>query len=251
MPRDEFDPKEWADKLERGGFRVSVMHTKHHDGVCFFQSKYREAQPERDFVGEFVEEAHKRGMYVVAYYSATPDAWSCQEQPEWSCIEKDGTRTDLGWGPFPIGICCINNPEYRAFMLGQLEEIQHKYNTDGFWMDIFWFPPQGCFCYHCRSKYARDSGGKKLEDMWGTDEVKLWYRDSFLELFKDIEKIAAYDGVERVVTYNDSGTSPWFGYEKIDDLCNILVAGADPLGIRVFNLDCWLPRENLLNCIPL
>ena len=215
-PRDEFDPKEWADKLQRGGFRVAVMHTKHHDGVCFFRSKYREAQPERDFVGEFVAEAHKRGIYVVAYYSATLDSWSTQEHPEWSCIGKDGNRIELG-GPFPLGVCCINNPGYRAFLLGQLEEIQHNHNTDGFWMDAF--GAQVCFCYHCRSKYAKDSGGKKLEDMAGTDEVRLWQHDSPLELLKDIKKIATYDGVERVITYNGAGTSPGPN-RKMDEVCN-------------------------------
>ena len=183
MPRDEYDPKEWVDKLQRGGFRVAVIHTKHHDGVCFFSSKYREAQPERDFIGEFTAEAHKRGMRVVAYYSTTPDIWSCEEHPDWSCVEKDGTLTKFDWNPcgapHPVGICCINNPGYRAFLLGQLEEIQHNYNTDGFWMDIFWYgsyaDPQYCFCYHCRSKYAKHSGGRKLEEMWETQEVQSWY----------------------------------------------------------------------------
>ena len=34
MPRERFDAVEWFDKLKRGGLRVAVMHTKHHDGVC-------------------------------------------------------------------------------------------------------------------------------------------------------------------------------------------------------------------------
>ena len=45
MLRDEFDAGEWVDKLERGGFRVVVMHVKHHDGVCFYPSKYRDDPP--------------------------------------------------------------------------------------------------------------------------------------------------------------------------------------------------------------
>ncbi|MDO9543040.1 MAG: alpha-L-fucosidase, partial [Kiritimatiellia bacterium] len=225
MPRDEFDPKEWADKFERGGFRVVVMHTKHHDGVCFFPSKYRTAQPERDFVGEFVAEAHRHGMYVVAYYSATPDAWSCQEHPDWSCVDIDGNFIELKWAPSPFGICCINNPGYRGFMLGQLEEIQKNCNTDGFWLDIYWnYSP--CFCRHCRSKYAKASGGKRYEEDWKTDKGKLWQRDSFLELFRDIKRIAGHDGIERVVTYNMSGLSRELGYEQIDAECNTLSAEA-------------------------
>ncbi len=235
-PRDEFDPKEWVDKLERGGFRVAVMHAKHHDGVCFFRSKYRKVQPERDFFGEFVTEAHKRGMYVVTYYSTVPDVWSCQENPEWSCIEMDGTP--VGWGPSEVGLfglCCINNPGYRAFLLGQLEEIERNYNTDGFWMDIFKYPSERCFCYHCRSKYFKDSGGKKLEDMWERDEVKLWHRDRFLELLKDIRKIATYDGVERVIVYNGAGTGPRTGYEELDKICNTFSNEAHSLAHKSFS----------------
>ena len=144
MPRDEFDAAEWVDKLQSGGFRVCVMHTKHHDGVCFFPSKYRGAQPERDFIGEFIGEIHKRGMKVVAYYSTTPDAWSSQEHPEWSCIDKGGTPVEFNPPDFPGFVyCCINNPGYRAFLLGQLEELQSSYKPDGFWMDIYNYPPQG------------------------------------------------------------------------------------------------------------
>ena len=223
MPRDEFDAVEWVDKLERGGFRVAVMHTKHHDGVCFFPSKFREGQPERDFIGELVAEAHKREMKIVAYYSPTVDGWSCQEHPEWSCREKDGSTIDIDWAPFPgMGVGCVNNPGYNAFLLGQLEEIQSNYNTDGFWMDIYYFQPQGCFCYHCRTKYSQDSGGKDLEEMDGSEEVELWHRDSFLNLLKDVRKIATSDGEERVVVFNHSGDLPRIGYGEIDKVCNIL-----------------------------
>ena len=83
MPRDQFDAVEWVDKLERGGFRVAVMHTKHHDGVCFFPSAgIASGQPERDFIGELMSGgATGASMKIVAYYSPTVDAWSCQEHP--------------------------------------------------------------------------------------------------------------------------------------------------------------------------
>ena len=118
MPRDQFDAVEWVDKLVRGGFRVAVMHTKHHDGVCFFPSAYRRGQPERDFIGELVAEAHRREMKIVAYYSPTVDAWSCQEHPEWCCRERDGSPIEIDWAPYPgLGVGCVNNPGYRALQL--------------------------------------------------------------------------------------------------------------------------------------
>ena len=205
------------------------MHTKHHDGVCFFPSKYREIQPERDFVGEFVAQAHKRDMKVVAYYSATPDDWSCQEHPDWSCIARDGSPIRLSWSPFPIGVPCINNPGYRSLFIGQCEEIQNNYNTDGFWLDIYWYglyDSEWCFCFHCREKYAQDNGGMDLLEMWETDEVKLWWRDSFLDLFRDIKKISFMDGEERPIVYNLAGLGRALGYEAIDEQCSFLEANS-------------------------
>ena len=124
-----------------------------------------------------------------------------------------------------MGLCCINNPGYRGFLLGQLEELQSNYDTDGFWMDIYHYDSL-CFCRHCRTKFARDTAGKTLEAQQNTDELKLWWRDSFLELFQDIKKIASYDGKERVVTYNFAGGGRYFGYRTIDQECNTLTAEA-------------------------
>jgi alpha-L-fucosidase len=65
QPIDEFDPEDWVVKLKRGGFRIAVLHAKHHDGICFFQSKYRYKNPPRDYFAEFVEAAHKQDIRVM------------------------------------------------------------------------------------------------------------------------------------------------------------------------------------------
>ena len=223
MPRDQFDAVEWVDKLVRGGFRVAVMHTKHHDGVCFFPSAHRRGQPERDFIGELVAEAHRREMKIVAYYSPTVDAWSCQEHPEWCCRERDGSPIEIDWAPYPgLGVGCVNNPGYRALILGQLEELQQRYAPDGFWMDIFYFQPQGCFCHHCRTQYAAAHDGRDLEAMHGSAEVALWQRDSFRTLLTEVKRIATRDGTERVVVFNQAGVLPRLGYGAVDALCTTL-----------------------------
>ena len=236
MPRDRFDAVEWVDKLERGGFRVAVMHTKHHDGVCFFPSRYRQGQPERDFIGELMSEGHRRGLKIVAYYSPTVDAWSCQEHPQWCCRERDGTPIEIDWAPYPgLGVGCINNPGFHGFIVGQLEELQQRYDPDGFWMDIFYFQPQGCFCDHCRGKYAEDSGGLSLEEMAGSAEVARWHRDSFRGLLREVREIATRDGRERVVVFNQAGILVEPGYGAIDALCNTLSTEAHSPGEKSFS----------------
>ena len=47
QPIEDFDPAEWVEKLKRGNFRIAVLHCKHHDGICFFKSRFRDKQPAR------------------------------------------------------------------------------------------------------------------------------------------------------------------------------------------------------------
>jgi len=227
-PREHFNAKVWCDHLERGGFRVAVVHAKHHDGLCFYPSRFRDTQNERDFFGEIVSEAKRRGIRIVAYYSTIFDSQSAEEHPEWCCREQDGSITELKWPPFPMGACCHNNPGYRGFLLGQLEEIQTRYDTDGFWMDGFdytGFPSQGCFCHYCRERFARERT-KTLDEVYlprvgPTDELKLWQRDVFRELMEEIRAIADRDGRERIVLFNNAGANLELGYEEIDALCTL------------------------------
>ncbi len=222
-PRDEFSAKDWCDKLEQGGFRIAVVHSKHHDGVCFFPSKYRDRQPERDYFGETVDEARSRGIRIVTYYSPIYDTWTASEHPEWQPLERDGSATAFSWSPFPIGAICHNHPKARAFMLGQMSEIQERYATDGFWIDGFdytGFPSHACFCESCRDRFSRERNGRVLDDAYLTDELKLWQRDAFRELMVDIRRIACGDGTARVVVYNQAGANLELGYETIDELCS-------------------------------
>lgn len=228
LPREHFDAKLWCDHLERGGFHVAIVHTKHHDGICFFRSKFRDTQPERDYFGEVVSEAKRRGIRVVAYYSTIFDSESAAEHPEWCCREQDGSITELKWPPFPLGACCHNNPGYGAFLLGQLEEIQTQYDTDGFWMDGFdytGFPSHACFCDFCRERFARERG-KTLDEVCvskigPTDELKLWQRDVFRELMEEIRRIANRNRSDRIVVFNNAGANLELGYEEIDGLCTL------------------------------
>ena len=62
--------------------------------------------------------------------------------------------------------------------------------------------------------------------MWETDEVKLWWRDSFLDLFRDIKKISLHDGEERPIVYNLAGLGRSLGYETIHEECSFLEANS-------------------------
>jgi hypothetical protein len=122
-PRKDFDAAEWCDKLRTGGFENVVVHAKHHDGICFFPSRFRRIQPEKDWFGEIVTEARRRDMGVVTYYSTFLGTISANEHPEQSCREMDGSLTELTCFPFAVSttprtalFCWDNFLRYRKNM---------------------------------------------------------------------------------------------------------------------------------------
>ncbi len=224
-PRTDFDAGEWCAQLRDAGFQNVVIHAKHHDGICFFPSRFRRNHPERDFFGQLAAEAKRRGMGVVAYYSTLFDSLTAAEQPNLVCREEDGSITEIRCFPFPVGVCCHNNPGYRTLLLGQLAELQERYDTDGFWMDGFdytGFTSGACFCDHCRRRYSEENNAADLADAWREHraEVKRWHTNVFQELLEQISAIAASDGRHRVVTYNNAGESLEPGFERLDAICS-------------------------------
>jgi hypothetical protein len=206
--RDDFDAHLWVDQFEHAGFSTFIFYSKFHDGYCMWPSKYSKIKPERDFLGEIVSEAHNRGMRVVVYYSTVPDRQAAEEHPDWRCVPVPLPKDEFDF-PIPYPSCCVNNPGYREYMLGQLREIQETYNTDGFWMDLFqpgaFDAYRGCICQHCKTKYSLLTNGGSLPSTQNSVEFRLWERDYMLELLREIRDIVDADNVRRALTFNGAG----------------------------------------------
>lgn len=182
--RTDFDAKQWLDRIESAHYKTIIFYIKHHDGFTTYPSRYLTVKPERDFFGECVGEARKRGMRIIAYYSAVLDEITGNERPDWRVMGRDGAPVK-GWALWPNAYCCINNPGYRGLVLGQLAELQDTYGPDGFWLDIFW-PVLGenCFCSFCRRKYEEETGGDLL-----ATQGEGWYDSCFVELMREIRAL--------------------------------------------------------------
>src|SRR6266513_1626839 len=88
-----FNPKpnaarEWAKLARRAGQKYMVMTTKHHEGLCLFNTRTTDyCAPNqaagRDLVKEYVEAARAEGLRVGFYYSLMdwhhPDGARCAE----------------------------------------------------------------------------------------------------------------------------------------------------------------------------
>jgi hypothetical protein len=168
-----------------------------------YPSRYLTVKPERDFFGECVGEARKRGMRIVAYYSAILDEITGNEHPDWRVMGRDAAPVK-GWALWPNAYCCINNPGYRGLVLGQLAELQDIYGPDGFWLDIFW-PVLGenCFCSFCRRKYKEETGGDLL-----ATQGEGWYDSCFVELMREIRALVKGNNPDCVLGQNTGTRIP-------------------------------------------
>ncbi|MEN8193930.1 MAG: alpha-L-fucosidase [Bacteroidota bacterium] len=72
-----FDADEWAQLFKRSGAKYIIFVSKHHDGYCFWPSKYApswnsvDVGPKRDVVGELTDATRKAGLKMGLYYSLT------------------------------------------------------------------------------------------------------------------------------------------------------------------------------------
>jgi hypothetical protein len=78
-------------------------------------------------------------------------------------VDADGRSDKLLMGNFGtprrFSVLCPNNPAYRSFVVAQLNELCDRYEFEGVWPDMtFW--PMVCFCPSCRERYASDVGGE-------------------------------------------------------------------------------------------
>ena len=90
------------------------------------------------------------------------------------------------------GFCCPNNPDYRAFVKGQIAEIAETFPTlDGLFFDqTNW--PYVCHCNHCRDRFAKETGSKTLPDAFDMkNERSALFRKKRYEWLADFAKFVS------------------------------------------------------------
>jgi hypothetical protein len=203
--RKDFDAKRWIDQLQSAHYQTLIFYIKHHDGFTAYPSKFSKAQPERDFFGECIKEARKRGMRIVAYYSSFLDQVAGKEHPDWRVMTREGKPAPGWYDPYwPGSYCCFNNPGYRGLVLGQLAELRDNYNPDGFWMDgYFIHNGENCFCEFCREKYRKETGGNLLET-----KGEGWYDACLVDFTKEVRKLVKEKNPDCVLGQNTGSRIP-------------------------------------------
>ena len=140
----------------------------------------------RNLPKEFIEKAHANGQKIVLYYWPQSSAYYAKySNMTWANRNAEGKTVK---GVKGLGLC-VNSP-WRETYKSQLLELV-DFGVDGFYIDHFPQPPEGCWCQYCQEKFHAWSGGLDLPKKANTSDptyVKLLEFNTFSveEHFREI-----------------------------------------------------------------
>lgn len=180
----KFEPEEYLANLKKAHIQSPMLYLQSHVGHCYWPTQT--GHMHRAFVGQEDKMKHlaqlckNEGMHPVGYYSLIYNTYEEDNHPEWRLYGADGLSAHQRGGRY--GLCCPNNPEYRAFVSAQIREMAEYFvdengNSllDGMFYDMtFW--PDVCHCEHCKARYKAVTGLDKLPDVNWNDPAWLTFQ---------------------------------------------------------------------------
>ena len=137
----QFDPDEFADTLERARVNSITCFARGHHGWIYYDSKLHPERMhphlERNLLVEQIEACHARGIRVPVYTTVQWDHLTATKNPDWLCINEDGSYH--GNGMYDAGFyrrIALNSP-YMDFLKAHVADIFDCLPAvDGFFFDI-------------------------------------------------------------------------------------------------------------------
>ena len=136
-----FDPDEFADTLDEARVNSITCFARGHHGWIYYDSvahpERMHPQLERNLLVEQIEACHARGIRVPVYTTIQWDHLTATQNPEWLCINEDGSYH--GNGMYEAGFyrrVALNSP-YMDFLKAHVADIFACLPAvDGFFFDI-------------------------------------------------------------------------------------------------------------------
>lgn len=157
MMNDFLSPKRFLEDLSDHHVNVLVFGALDCQGRAFYNSAFAPTVDlkGRDMLAEYVNEAHKIGIKIVAYLNVNFNAHIYKLHPEWVMVNsEEGTpniRHPSEFFPKPLIPICSNTP-YRNYFLNVIREIVENYDVDGVFLDCMFFD---CgYCSFCKDAYG-------------------------------------------------------------------------------------------------
>ncbi len=218
----KFDAKTFAKTLKDSHVGYINFFARCNRGFSYYPTKIGIPYPTPNaqrMLPEMLEECHKLGIGVTAYFNAGISAAIAEAHPEWQKV--------LGGGrPHATSYPCYNT-EYGDHLLAEVKEVLELYpDIDGFFLDCVGVDTQHtCYCETCRKMMAEQG-----IDFHDTEAAYEFNRQTAKNMCKRIRDAVPYDkyiyfngfnfGMTEEETYVDShmeiealsGSNSW-GYD--------------------------------------
>jgi len=150
----DFDAQEFVSTLQEAHVNSVTVFARCHHGYSYYPTQVGtpHSHLKCDLLGPMIEACHQVGIRVPVYITVVWDELAFAEHPEWRQVTREGGITGPSDSPLKPGWknLCINTP-YAEYVLAQVEEVQEKYEPDGFFLDIVLRATRfgGCVCPTC------------------------------------------------------------------------------------------------------
>lgn len=161
-PWATMDVKDVVDELTERGVNIVFVVVKESDGRVFYDSDAAPPQvPDRDLLGELVDEAAGRDLAVVPSLFVLCDKYLVERYPEAVQVAREGTEirypnVSAEW----MHWVCPNHDVVRDHLRSLVDELL-EYDVDGLQFTHFEYQPvmngessyRSCFCEACLSRH--------------------------------------------------------------------------------------------------
>ncbi len=168
LPEVTLDFDDYFANIERTGAETLIFQAKTAHGGSFFPTDVGITNPSMtgDIFGEVCHRAKAMGLEFIAYYNMVLSWDLGRLRPDWGQIGRDGEPLRM----FLYPCQCMSNDEFADYVAEHMAEVTRKYPIDGWFLDLQYFSPEGCFCESCREKFAARFGYALEPDEFGVEQ---------------------------------------------------------------------------------
>ena len=164
----EFSPEAYVENLKRAKVNYAMIYLQSHAGLCYWPTKsgvmHKAFEKDPGMMLRLITLCRENGIKVCGYYSLNYNTREHDRHPQWRMVTEDGhSRRENGQNDNSLafastktaryGLLCPNNPDYKAFVFTQIEEMLAFFPVDAMFFDMpFW--PHTCHCKHCQAAFG-------------------------------------------------------------------------------------------------
>ena len=204
---EKFDPDTFARTLVDAKVQAVNLFAKCHHGYFYYDTAIGVRHPHLafDLLGAQIDACNKAGIRANIYYSVGIDEVQSTAHPDWTVRTVEGycTMGEISGKGMAAGnplmdkdrtvayggsisfwkFMCINNPDYRARVLAEVQEILERFHPPGLWLDIY--NQSACACETCAAD-MRQAG------MDPTDDGEIYAHGRLVEarFFREVLELA-------------------------------------------------------------